>query len=504
MDFADAETEYQLALTMLERLPMSSRNRVSVPLQRADGYRQLADLYYDKRDRATAIETYGIALDALRSMAGDDDHVEVLQVAAGIHDRLSRYYKDERSPLALKHAKESLGLRSRIAGLTPDDGASERALANSHKNVATIYNENRKYDEAIHEYNAARRIWQDRRTKGDGDLALAHEAKILHELSVIQQLTSNISKAKQLLRQALAMKEDVLYRLASSELFEVAQSENDLGVALSHDMASYDESLFYLQAACDHRRRLSKSNPQNARYSLQLAGSRLCVGNFLAKHPDGGEDQDAAALRAYRLGLEALGVGADDGQNTVNFRLQRGQILRQISDLYKRRGLAESVSELPSVGQRSEQFEWVIPLLERAAEVLQRQVVEESRDKPTARMTLIETYKLLALLQRVQGRVGKVVELADVWQPLCLEDPVQLIDVAAELALCLPKVPPGGQQGGQQAAEQSEIRDRALEMIEHAVRLGFNNRQRLLSPDFTALQGNPVLQASLEEIQSAP
>jgi tetratricopeptide (TPR) repeat protein len=329
-----AAASYEEALARFRDLAAELPSERVYQFGLTDSYRRLGDLFIDGHgSRGDAEEKLRRAAAVLTAMAEENsDDGEVNGRLARLYASQSRLAKPVNSEVALAYSHKAIDLLEQIVAHLPRDHQARKELADEYAALAVLQTQQLKLREAVASYDKAATQWRALALANPATAALAdaRQGKILQDTSVIHRMNNQTAEAAAVLERALPIRQAVLARFAADELFDLALTTNDLGLARIKQ-GDRTNGLNLLSQARDDREVLTRFDPVNPRYSFQLAVSHYSIGNFYAADVPPRND---AALESYRRGLAVLERLPEDRRSTAQSELQRAMILQKIGDVH--------------------------------------------------------------------------------------------------------------------------------------------------------------------------
>ncbi len=221
---------------------------------------------------------------------------------------------------------------------------------------------------------------------------LAREGRILHDLGVLYEQSGRAKDAEVARREALAIRETVLYRQSREALGHLARTYSDLGNQVGTS-GSPEEGRRLVERAIEFRSKLSESY-QDLGVSLWLlaeAHSHLARIHMKSREYD-------AALGDLKRGLEALERASPDRRDTTDFAQQLGINQQMTGEIHLQRRELEPAKQAFQAAMKTREG-----------------LVEDQPNHPQYRS---ELYRSLLMLGNVGIRTSPA-EAAKVFQRAC-------------------------------------------------------------------------------------
>jgi serine/threonine-protein kinase len=379
---------------------------------------------------------------------------------AKVYDRLAVQQRGNgRLDETLASFGEARAIRARLAHDHPDNPAWRHELATSETNTGIFLFETGRPAEAIRSLRLARDILEGLTVVQPE--ALEFQDSLAHCSTTIgAAYRANGQPAEAL--DAFRRAHDVLARLTRDRpddldhLRDLAGTSHNIGIVQLGTAPT--EALHAFQEASGIQEKLVVENPAVVDYQSELGMTYSSLGilHLLAGHPD-------QALRPLEQSRDL-----------------RARVVRLVpDDLNSRSELGASLGNLGEALNRLGRYSEASAVFRQAIEQ-QRLAFEKAPQVAQYRRFLSNCDVGLGQAQRALGRPSEAAATALERKQLWPGHPVELYNVACELALCVPLVGKG--QADLTAAEQAQRRafgDRAIEALRQAGRAGFKDHSTL-------------------------
>lgn len=320
-----ARREYRKAFPLFDQLSRQGPLAPSWRLDLARGLHKHGDLLATSAaSRDDALHSYRRALAELRPLAADKANFDARMTEAAVHVSLGRWHKSESAAQAISECRRATALFERLAREFPEEDRPRRELAACLVHLATLQQENRKLNEAQESYRRSQELWMEMREPGQaGAEARASLGRIAHDLAVLEIQRGDRKAAVERFQQALELRRAAVDIKAFSEIADLSQTYNDLGLLLC-DSSDLDGGLQLVREAGAIRGRLGALTNHALREKTQILESHHNAAMVMIKHaPRLGDDSLTRAAESLKAARELLAEPAPDDE-VLELAMQRG------------------------------------------------------------------------------------------------------------------------------------------------------------------------------------
>ncbi len=238
---ARAQKDYEVAFSQYDQLIDARQDQLELRVERAKGQIEYGIFQLeDPNGVGAAKDTLQKASDELVSLQTKHPKLQLNTSIVECHTALYEAYRRISASDAMFHAVRAVELMRELLKTAPNSPAFKRGLAKSLNDLGVLNSETRQLTQARSAFVESASLWKELVVPGRlGIEAGAAEARIQHELALIERQLGDVKQSTALLEQALLNREKVAYLHGRDHLESLAQSSNDLGtvLALNVDMA---------------------------------------------------------------------------------------------------------------------------------------------------------------------------------------------------------------------------------------------------------------------------
>ena len=436
---------------------------------RAEGLFRVGLMRHRLSELQDAEAAYTAALALRRQLTADfPARPEFRQQLAGSHNNLGSLLHDTGRPKEAEAAyRDALALHKQLAADFPTRPEFQHELAGGHNNLGLLLHDTGRLKEAEAAYRDALALQKQLAADFPANPAFRRQLAASHNnLGSLLRDTSRLKEAEAAYRDALAIQKQLAADFPTVPQFrsDLAASHNSLGVLLVRDTGRFKEAEAAYRDALAIQKQLAADFPTVTDYQIELGGSCYNFGHLLS---DTGKAEESLTWFADAIAVLHRLLDGNPMHPTARHFLRNSHVGRaQAYDRLEK--YAESVKD------------W-----DRAVEL------SPANDKPQVRAGRADS--------RVRaGQVAEAVDEAADLTKLPGWPANQWYDFACIYAVA----------AGQDAAKKAEYADRAMELLQRAVKAGYKDAAHIKTDgDLDPLRGRAdfkQLLATLEGKQPEP
>jgi serine/threonine protein kinase/tetratricopeptide (TPR) repeat protein len=278
----------------------------------------------------------------------------------------------------------ALSLLEKLTAAAPEVWEYQKSLAFTEQNLAELYFEIKRMDQAEAYYQKAKSHWSARVADHPDDVStLMLLAQVYNNLGNLYAATGRLNEAEQALKEALTLRERLADDPSQSETYRqnVAQSHNNLGVLYQGMDRTREAEAHYMKALAWFTE-LANHYPENITYQAELAACHNNLGCLL-----GAPGQFQQAEAEHKQALAIRGRLAQEHPRLPHWQEALATSYYNLANLYRSAGrLADAERE------------------HQKGLALRKQLAQEYRETPTYQEALAQSYLHLGPLYELTKR----------------------------------------------------------------------------------------------------